>query len=127
MSEILDRDRADAVVERLRALTQPQRLMILAVLLDGERAVGEIEATTGIAQPALSQQLGELRRAGLVTTRREARMIFYSVADEDTEERVRALFAAFGAARPVKRVSRTDTPPLRIAHPVGAASFARIG
>lgn len=127
MSEILDRGQAEAMVERLRAIAQPQRIMVLAALLDGEHAVGEIEAATGIGQPALSQQLAELRRAGLVTTRREARLIYYSIADEDAEERVRALFAAFGAARPIKRSSSADAPPRRRAgSPAGAAVFARV-
>lgn len=127
MSEILDRGQADAMVERLRAIAQPQRLMVLAALLDGEHAVSEIEAATGIGQPALSQQLAELRRASLVTTRREARQIYYSIADEDAEERVRALFAAFGAARSVKRLSRADAPCWRRdGSPAGAAVFARI-
>ncbi|MEH3116395.1 MAG: metalloregulator ArsR/SmtB family transcription factor [Methylorubrum populi] len=128
MSGALDRGRADAMVERLRALAQPQRLMVLALLLEGERAVGEIEAATGIGQPALSQQLAELRRAGLVTTRREARMIFYSIADDGAEEHVRALFALFGAGRLPERARRAAPSRGRAASgPIGAASFARIG
>jgi DNA-binding transcriptional ArsR family regulator len=124
----LDRNQANAMVERLRALAQPQRLTVLAVLLDGERAVGEIQAATGIGQPALSQQLAELRRAGLVTTRREARLIHYSIAKGDVEERIRALFAAFGAERPVQRTPAAEAPPPRgVDSPVGAAVFARIG
>ena len=123
----LDRPQADAMVERLRTLAQPQRLMILSVLLNWERAVGEIEEATGIGQPALSQQLAELRRADLVATRREARQIYYRIAAEDVEERVRALFAAFGATRPAARlqpVAARASAPVRL---TGAAAFARIG
>jgi DNA-binding transcriptional ArsR family regulator len=124
----LDRAQADAMVEGLRTLAQPQRLMILAVLLDGERAVGDIEGATGIGQPALSQQLAELRRTALVVSRREARQILYRIADDDTAERVRALFAAFGAARPPGRaVGRGSTRPDATQNPTGAAMFARIG
>ena len=72
MSERLPRSDADAIAEQLRIFAQPQRLMILAELLGGERSVGEIEAATAIGQPALSQQLAELRRAALVDTRRGA-------------------------------------------------------
>ena len=116
------------MVERLRALAQPQRLMILAALLDGERAVGEIEAHTGIGQPALSQQLAELRRAELVATRREARLIYYRIIDEEMEERVRVLFDAFGSQRLMASKARTAFPRRKsTAHPIGAASFARIG
>ena len=124
----LSRTQADAMVKKLRTLAQPQRLMILAVLLDGERAVGEIENATGIGQPALSQQLAELRRAGLVTTRREARQIYYSIADKDAEERVSALLAAFSAARPTPKPLRVGKErPGVPAGLIGAAAFARIG
>jgi DNA-binding transcriptional ArsR family regulator len=127
MSAGFDRTKADAMAERLRALAQPQRLMILAILLDGELSVGQIEAAAAIGQPALSQQLAELRRTGLVATRRETRQIYYRLANEDAEERVRSIFDAFGAARPVPgaRASGVMTKP-RLG-PVGAASFVRIG
>ena len=47
---------ADVAVEKLRVFAQPQRLMILSYLLGGERQVADIEAATGVTQPALSQQ-----------------------------------------------------------------------
>ncbi|MBB2202616.1 ArsR/SmtB family transcription factor [Gluconacetobacter tumulisoli] len=93
----LDRAAAEDTAERLRALAQPQRLMILALLLAGEHAVGEIDALTGIGQPALSQQLAELRRGGLVATRRAARQVLYRIADADAALRVRAALTLFGA------------------------------
>ena len=65
----LNRASADAAAERLKVYGQPQRLMILSSLLAGERTVGDIEAVTNIVQPALSQQLAELRRADMVVTR----------------------------------------------------------
>lgn len=77
-----DRDLADMATERLKVFAQPQRLMILSALLEGEISVGEIEELTGIGQPVLSQQLAVLRRADMVQTRREARHIFYDLADE---------------------------------------------
>jgi DNA-binding transcriptional ArsR family regulator len=123
----LDRDQADKMVEQLKTLAQPQRLMILATLLGGERAVGEIEVATGIGQPALSQQLAELRRADLVATRREARQIFYSIASEVVEDRIHVLFAALGAAVPDRKVPVAAVPPVPNRVFTGAATFARIG
>lgn len=123
----LDRGQADRMVEQLKTLAQPQRLMILSTLLSGERAVGEIEAATGIGQPALSQQLAELRRADLVATRREARQIFYSVASEVVEDRIHALFAALGAAVPGPKLPVAAVPPIPDRVFIGAATFARIG
>lgn len=69
-------------VDTLKALAHPLRLRILAALKQGERNVGEIEEASGIEQPALSQQLAVLRKAGLVETRREAKMVFYRIDGE---------------------------------------------
>jgi peroxiredoxin (alkyl hydroperoxide reductase subunit C) len=126
---------ADAAVEKLRVFAQPQRLMILSYLLGGERQVADIEAATGVTQPALSQQLAELRRAELVKTRREAKQVHYRLADDAAAMCVRTLEAIFGAddlavheAAPASRPSRARgasaaTRPQNI----GAAVFARVG
>jgi DNA-binding transcriptional ArsR family regulator len=65
----------------LRALANPERLLLLCQLSQGEKSVGELEALVGISQPTLSQQLGVLRTEGLVNTRREGKYIYYSVHD----------------------------------------------
>jgi DNA-binding transcriptional ArsR family regulator len=79
------RARAEATAERLRVLAQPTRLRILSLLLAGERSVGEIEAALDLKQPGLSQQLAELRQAGLVSTRRQGKVVFYKLAGEQDE------------------------------------------
>ncbi|CCW18072.1 transcriptional regulator, ArsR family protein [Sphingobium indicum BiD32] len=71
-----DRDAAAVAAEKIKIFAQPQRLMVLSCLLRGERNVGEIADVTGIGQPALSQQLAELRRADLVQTRKEAKQVW---------------------------------------------------
>lgn len=96
MTTALSRDAATEAAERLRAFAQPQRLMILSALFDRELAVGAIDAETAIGQPALSQQLAELRRAGLVTTRRAAQQVLYRLADDRTAAIVRFVAAVFG-------------------------------
>jgi len=78
-SEKAGEDR-EADAELLKAIAHAARLQILTALVQGERAVGEIETLTGIAQPGLSQQLGVLRKAELVATRREGKQVFYSIA-----------------------------------------------
>jgi DNA-binding transcriptional ArsR family regulator len=92
LSAALHHDRAGAerAVERLRLFAQPVRLMILSLLLEGEHMVGALEDATAIGQPAMSQQLAELRRAGLVVTRRAARQVFYRIAPEQ-EGRIKLL------------------------------------
>ncbi|MES2069935.1 MAG: metalloregulator ArsR/SmtB family transcription factor [Pseudomonadota bacterium] len=65
----------------LAALANPDRLLLLCQLSQGEQAVGELEDKLDIRQPTLSQQLGVLRNQSLVNTRRDGKRIFYSVAD----------------------------------------------
>jgi DNA-binding transcriptional ArsR family regulator len=66
----------------LKSIANPNRLSIVCLLLEGERSVAEIESELGIRQPTLSQQLSELRDAGVVATRREAKHVYYRVADD---------------------------------------------
>lgn len=132
-----NRARAEAMTEKLRAYAQPQRLMILSCLLEGEKTVGQIDAATGIGQPALSQQLAELRRTELVRTRREAKQVHYSLADETVGLCVRTMEAMMGGHDdPSAALHRALNAPVvsdpaaadagaRVPH--GAAGFARIG
>jgi len=123
-----DRGQAEAIADKLKTFAQPQRLMILSLLLArGEQSVSEIGLATGIGQPALSQQLGELRRTSLVVTRRQSKQVHYSLADEVTEHYVRSIEAVFGAARPKtpqQRGSTSARSPDEIAP--GAAGFVRL-
>ncbi|MBN8903085.1 MAG: winged helix-turn-helix transcriptional regulator, partial [Rhodospirillales bacterium] len=63
----------------LRTLANPTRLRIVMHLLQGEAAVSQIEQALGLRQPNLSQQLAELRDAGVVTSRREAKSVIYAL------------------------------------------------
>jgi DNA-binding transcriptional ArsR family regulator len=124
------RPAADAAAERLKIYAQPQRLMILSCLIDGERTVSEIDEATGIGQPALSQQLAELRRAEVVKTRREAKQIHYRLADENVRICVKCIEAMFGgSADAVAELSNAIAATTVAANPsrsTGAAAFARM-
>ncbi len=63
----------------LKVLANPDRLLLMCQLSQGEMSVGELEARLGIHQPTLSQQLAVLRETGLVSTRREGKSIIYAV------------------------------------------------
>lgn len=65
----------------LFTLANENRLLLLCQLSQGEKSVSELEEALDLHQPTLSQQLGVLRNEGLVTTRREGKRIYYSVAD----------------------------------------------
>ncbi|MDQ4418975.1 metalloregulator ArsR/SmtB family transcription factor [Sphingobium sp. DEHP117] len=123
---------ADAATEKLKVYAQPQRLMILSCLLRGEKTVGAIDIATGIGQPALSQQLAELRRAEMVRTRREAKQVFYGLADDKVGLCVRSMEAILGdsAGLPGALGSALLSGQVEQAlptTPAGAAAFARIG
>ena len=66
----------------LKALANPNRLMILCFLLDGEYSVGELEERLDLRQPTLSQQLARLREDNLVDTRRNGKQIHYSLSND---------------------------------------------
>lgn len=63
----------------LKAMSNERRLQILCLLSEGEKSVGTLEQMVGISQSALSQHLARLRRDSLVTTRRDAQTIYYSL------------------------------------------------
>ncbi len=77
----LMRAAASEATSVLHALANPDRLLLLCLLSQGEKSVGELEQSLDIRQPTLSQQLGVLRTEGLVSTRREGKRIYYSVAN----------------------------------------------
>ena len=73
---------AGEAAEMLSALANTNRLMILCHLLNGEMSVLPLAEAVGMSQSALSQQLAKLRALRLVTTRRDGRTIYYSVASD---------------------------------------------
>jgi DNA-binding transcriptional ArsR family regulator len=75
------RQAAGQAVSALRLLANEDRLLLLCQLAHGEMCVGELEAALDIRQPTLSQQLGVLRAEGVVSTRREGKNIYYTIAD----------------------------------------------
>ena len=79
----------------LKALANPDRLLLLCQLSQSEYSVGELELLTGIQQPTLSQQLGVLRVGQLVTTRREGKQIFYSIASKEALAVLQVLYQQF--------------------------------
>ena len=86
---------ADQVVGALKLLANVERMLLLCQLSQGEMCVSELEAQLGIRQPTLSQQLGVLRHESVVSTRREGKNIFYSVADADLLEILAVLYRLY--------------------------------
>ncbi len=79
----------------LRALANDKRLVMLCLLVEGERSVGELNARVELSQSALSQHLALLRADGLVNTRREAQTIYYSLADGPAQRIIETLHGIY--------------------------------
>ena len=79
----------------MKVLSNPDRLMLLCELADGERNVGELEEALGIVQPTLSQQLAVLRSEGLVSTRRDGKNIYYQIASAQALAVMQVLYTQF--------------------------------
>ena len=79
----------------MKALSNPDRLMVLCRLSQGELSVGEIEAALGIRQPTLSQQLTVLREEELVLTRRDGKNIHYRIASDEALAVIHVLYDQF--------------------------------
>lgn len=83
----------------LKALSHEARLVILCLLIEGEKSVGEIEEALQLRQPAVSQQLARLRADDLVETRRDGKNVYYSLARPEVREVIDALRRAFCGPR----------------------------
>ena len=104
----------DSLAEVFRILGQPVRLQIVMIMAKDRACVCHLEAVLGIRQAVISQHLIVLRKAGLVTTQREGRHIYYRLVQHELYDAVCKAAGVLGlardeiaalAARPVKQCS----------------------
>ena len=86
------------VLKSLRALSDPTRLRIVALLEDAELSVHELQEITRLGQSRISTHLGLLQDSGLVQSRREGKRLFYRL-NRDSGEAAECLALAFRGAR----------------------------
>ena len=79
----------------LKALSHENRLLLLCLLAEKERSVGELENLLAMSQSSVSQQLARLRYDSLVTTRRDGKTIFYSIANEHVRSLIALIYDIF--------------------------------
>ena len=111
--------RAEEAANLLKALANPDRLLLLCQLVEGERRVTDLGMLSGIAQPSLSQQLGVLRGERLVATRREGKSVIYRIDSPAAMTILQTLYGLFckpptgttaaGARRPGARRRHQET------------------
>lgn len=92
-------DKASHAVELLKAMANEWRLMILCQLSEGEKTVSELQSILGLSQSALSQHLAVLRREKIVTARKHAQSVSYSLAGDDASRVMRTLHEVFCETR----------------------------
>ena len=86
---------ADEACGLLKVLANTNRLLLLCQMTQGELSVGALQEITGIRQPTLSQQLTVLREEKLVSTRREGKQIFYSIASKEASAVLLVLYELY--------------------------------
>jgi DNA-binding transcriptional ArsR family regulator len=79
----------------LKALSHENRLLLLCLLAEGERSVGELESILSMRQSAVSQQLARLRFDGIVSARREGKLVYYSLANDDVRRMIAVIYDIF--------------------------------
>jgi DNA-binding transcriptional ArsR family regulator len=86
---------AQEASEFLKAVSHEARLVILCLLIDGEKSVSELEQVLSLRQPAVSQQLARLRADNLVEARRDGKNIYYSLARPEVIDLIGVLRRTF--------------------------------
>lgn len=79
----------------LKALSHENRLLLLCLLSEKERSVSDLENFLSLRQPTVSQQLARLRLDGLVSTRRDGKTIYYSLANNDVRQVISIIYRIF--------------------------------
>lgn len=88
-------ENARSACEFLKAMSHETRLRVLCFLIEGEKSVSELEEALNIRQASVSQQLQRLRAERLVTTRREGKAVYYSLASNDARDLIDVLYKLF--------------------------------
>ncbi|HHB82300.1 MAG TPA: ArsR family transcriptional regulator [Devosia sp.] len=88
-------DNAVLAANFLKAIGHEGRLLILCHLATGEKSVTELESLLSTRQSAVSQQLSRLRLEGLVTPRRDGKVIYYRLTDERSRRIIDIVYDLF--------------------------------
>ena len=106
---------ADRASDLLKALSNRHRLLIICQLIDGERSVGDLAEFLGLRDSTVSQHLALLRKDGLVSARRDAQTIYYSIASDPAREILKTLYRVYCA--PSKRARHRKANTMRRVEP----------
>ncbi len=91
----LMRENAGQAAALMKLLSHPHRMMILCELKQGECSVTELSQKIDIPQSPLSQHLARMRHEGVVSSRREAQTVYYSLLGEEVGAVVALLYELY--------------------------------
>lgn len=83
---LIEQSTANRLSEVFKALSDPNRLRLISLLLENEVCVHTLEATLGMTQSAISHQLRHLRQLNLVRFRKEGRHVYYALDDDHVRD-----------------------------------------
>jgi ArsR family transcriptional regulator len=95
-----------------RALGDETRLRIVALLAHGELCVCHVERALGLTQPNASRQLGILKSAGVVDSRRDGTWVYYRIAEQE-HEAVQRVLTLLTDSLATQRALKSDLVRLR--------------
>ncbi len=93
------------------ALSDKTRLKLLGLMAAGEVSVGYLADSLGLSQPMISRHLAYLRNAGLVSTRRDGKWIFYTIEYPSAAAARHVLTETLGTVRAGPQAKR-DVPDM---------------
>ena len=79
----------------MKALSSETRLLLLCRMSEGEVSVNELAETLEMRPSSVSQQLALLRKDGLVKTRRDGQLIYYSLDGDEAKQVISVLYTLF--------------------------------
>lgn len=97
---------ADQASDLLKALSNRHRLLIICQLIDGERSVGDLAEFLKLRVSTVSQHLALLRKDGLVSARRDAQTIYYSIESDPARELLKTLYQVYCAPPKATKAKR---------------------
>ena len=89
--ELIPEERLEKMVETLKVLGHPTRLQIVIMLMNGEHSVGELVKKLGIKQPITSSYLSKLRFSGVLISRRDGNVTYYSIKNSGVKNIVASI------------------------------------
>ena len=92
-SDLIQGDTLEKMAETLKAVAHPIRLQIANILMNGEQSVGELVKKLGTKQSLTSQQLSILKSRGVLKSRRNGNVVFYSVVQNGIKNIIAAIIA----------------------------------